>query len=99
MTQSLLYLLAGLGLVLVAMRGLFAAPHLLRKILALNLLGSGVCLVLVALASRAPAPTVDPVPHALVLTGIVVAVSATAFGIALARRWFRDTGRCALPGE
>jgi len=28
----------------------------------------------------------DPVPHALVLTGIVVAVSATAMALALGRR-------------
>ena len=34
--------------------------------------------------------TADPVPHALVLTGIVVAVSATALGVALERRRRRN---------
>ena len=45
----------------------------------------GVFMMLVALASRTTgiATRPDPVPHAMVLTGIVVAVSATALGLAL----------------
>ena len=38
----------------------------------------------------------DPVPQALVITGIVVAFSATALAIALLLRLFRETGRANL---
>lgn len=84
MTVVLPYALAGVLLFATGLGGLFFCPDLLRKILAVNLSGSGVFLVLIALARRQPeAP--DPVPHALVLTGIVVAVSATAVALALYR--------------
>jgi multicomponent Na+:H+ antiporter subunit C len=51
----------------------------------------------VAYRNRAEAP--DPVPHAMVLTGIVVAVSATAFALSLVRRLHARTGRVTLDDE
>ncbi len=59
---------------------------LLRQLIALNIMGAGVFHVLIAIAYRGDDVTPDPVPHALVLTGIVVAVSATALAIALINR-------------
>ena len=98
MSLSLMYAFAGIGLFLVGLHGLIVYAHLLRKILALNVMGSGVFLVLVALARRAgQAP--DPVPHAMVITGIVVAVSATALALVLLRRLKEKTGRTELPEE
>lgn len=91
MSRWTLYAMSGIGVATVALYGLFACEHLVRKIIAANLLGSGVFLVLVASARRAPSPPPDPVPHALVLTGVVVSVSATALALALARR--RDEAR------
>ncbi len=38
----------------------------------------------------------DPVPQALVITGIVVAFSATALAVALLLRLFAETGRATL---
>jgi multicomponent Na+:H+ antiporter subunit C len=43
-------------------------------------------MVLIAVAYGGAGGVPDPIPHALVLTGIVVAVSATALGLALGRR-------------
>ena len=63
-------------------------PHPLRRLLAINLVGNGVFLALILIARRLPDGP-DPVPHAMVLTGIVIAVSATAFGLALIRRQAR----------
>lgn len=86
--MSLSALLYGIGGVLLFGLGLYGAvvrPELLRKVLAVNVAGSGVFLLLVAFAYR-PAGAPDPIPHALVLTGIVVAVSATALALALIRR-------------
>ncbi len=59
---------------------------LLRKLIALNVMGAGVFHILVAVAYRGTETAPDPVPHALVLTGIVVAVSATALALALGQR-------------
>ena len=86
LTPVLIYALAGVLLFSMGLSGLFFCAHWLRKILAVNLAGSGVFLILVALARRQDDAPPDPVPHALVLTGIVVAVSATAAALALYRR-------------
>jgi len=90
MTTALLYGLAGIGLAALGLRGSLAQVSLLRRLLALNLMGSGVFLMLGAVAYRGPGLSTDPVPQALVLTGIVVAVSATALALALGRR-LRET--------
>ncbi len=90
MTTALLYGLAGIGLAALGLRGSLAQVSLLRRLLALNLMGSGVFLMLGAVAYRGPGLSPDPVPQALVLTGIVVAVSATALALALGRR-LRET--------
>jgi multicomponent Na+:H+ antiporter subunit C len=71
--------------------GLFAAvAHRtpLRRILGINLLGCGIFLAFGIAARRGAAAglTGDPVPHALVITGVVVAFAATAMALALMRR-------------
>jgi multicomponent Na+:H+ antiporter subunit C len=96
-TQVTLYAATGLLLFCTGLYGLLAREHLLRKILALNVMGTGIFLFLVAVARREPELPPDPVPHAMVLTGIVVTVSATAFVLALARRYYAETGRTRLP--
>ena len=94
MTAGLIYALAGALLFILGATGVILLAHLLRKILAFNLMGSGACLVLVGLAQRHGG--VDPVPQAMVLTGIVVAVAATALALALLRRLHDLTGRTRL---
>ena len=97
MSAALLYALAGAALFAIGVAGLLLQPHLLRKILAFNILGSGAFLVLVGLGQRDG--SVDPVPQAMVLTGIVVAIAATALALALARRLFDLDGRMRLPED
>lgn len=84
MTPGLIYALAGVALFALGLAGVILLGHALRRILAFNLMDSGAFLVLVGLAQRDGG--VDPVPQAMVLTGIVVAVAATALALALARR-------------
>jgi multicomponent Na+:H+ antiporter subunit C len=95
MSQPLLFMLTAAALFGIGVYGLLSRPQLLRRILALNMMGNGVFLLLVSFARRDPA-TIDPVPHAMVLTGIVIAVSATAFALALVRRLYLETGRPGL---
>ncbi|MES0873670.1 NADH-quinone oxidoreductase subunit K [Sinimarinibacterium thermocellulolyticum] len=101
MSLALLYGLAGIVLVAMGLYAALVARHVLRRLLGLNVLGAGVFMMLVALASRAvdSAGRPDPVPHAMVLTGIVVAVSATALALALLRRMHRHDGSAQLPED
>lgn len=86
MDSALLYALTGVGLFAVGLYGTIARGRPLRQVLAVNVCGSGVFLFLVASAARPEAPMIDPVPHALVLTGLVVAISATALALTLIGR-------------
>jgi multicomponent Na+:H+ antiporter subunit C len=61
--------------------GLFSHAHLLRRIVAFNVIGSGVFLMFGAMAARLPQAGADPVPQAMVITGIVVALAATALAV------------------
>ena len=96
MTQETAYALAGALLFCLGLFGVFLVPHLLKRIMALNVTAIGVFLVLVAVAKRNAAPEPDPVPHAMLLTGIVVAISASAFAIRLARSYFDASGEVDL---
>ena len=78
--------LTGVGLFALGLRGTLLHAAVLARILAINVCGAGVFLIFVSVAYRGPVQAADPVPHALVLTGIVVAVSATALALALGRR-------------
>ncbi len=78
--------LFGLGLY-----GLVVEPQPLRKILAFNLMGNGVFLLFGVAGMRGTMAGGaglggDPVPQALVITGIVVAFAATALATALLLR-------------
>ncbi len=99
MSAPYIYALVGVGLFSVGFYALVVHAHLLRKILAVNVMGSGVFVVLVALARRSGDMTPDPVPHAMVITGIVVAVSATALGLGLMLKVEAATGQARLPEQ
>jgi multicomponent Na+:H+ antiporter subunit C len=94
MSLPLLYTLVGVVLFTIGVAGVILRRHLVRRILAFNIMGSGIFLVLVGLAQRNGIP--DPVPQAMVLTGIVVAIAATALALALARRLLNLTGSMQL---
>jgi multicomponent Na+:H+ antiporter subunit C len=96
---TVFYTLGGVVLFATGLYALIVYSHLLRKILAINVCGSGVFLCLVATAHRVPDAAPDPVPHAMVLTGIVVAVSATALALALTCHFQKSTGRITLPED
>jgi multicomponent Na+:H+ antiporter subunit C len=82
----MIYGLAGILLFTFALRVALSRVAFLRRVLAINVAGAGLFLVFISSAYKGVGQPADPVPHALVLTGIVVAFSATALAIALARR-------------
>ncbi|MCC5974987.1 MAG: NADH-quinone oxidoreductase subunit K [Rubellimicrobium sp.] len=91
------YAVTGAILIALGFYGLVAAHHLLRRVVAFNVIGSGVFLHLGAYATRYGPP--DPVPQALIITGIVVALSATALAVGLVVAHALASGRVALPEE
>jgi multicomponent Na+:H+ antiporter subunit C len=87
-TSQVLYPLAGVVVLALGLAGLVTRPHLLTKVLAFNLMATGASLLLVGLGHDGTASS-DPVPQAMVLTGIVVSVSATAVALAIIARLSR----------
>ena len=101
MTIILIFAVCASALIGLGLYGLIVNPHPLRKLLAVNVLGSGVFLMFGVIARRGAAAGLggDPVPQAMVITAIVVAFSATALGVAMLLRLNKDTGRVTLAAD
>jgi multicomponent Na+:H+ antiporter subunit C len=98
MSDATLFGLVAAALIGVGLYGLIVNPQPLRKILAFNVIGSGVFLLFGVIARRGAAAGLggDPVPQALLITGIVVAFSATAIAVTVLLRLFEETGTTTL---
>lgn len=85
---GVLFGLCGAALVGIGLFSVATHPGLLRRIVGCNILGAGIFLVFGAVARRGDGAgfSADPVPQALVITGIVVAFSASALAVALLKR-------------
>ena len=97
-------------LLLIGLYGMLARHNLVKKLMAMNILQVAVILFFVALAEKtgATAPIevkglydvgayVNPLPHALMLTAIVVGVSTTGVALALLIRIHRHFGTLEEP--
>jgi multicomponent Na+:H+ antiporter subunit C len=96
---ALIYALCGATLVGIGLWGFVSRRHLVRRVLAFNVIGSGIFLLFGATAYRRPALGADPVPQALIITGIVVALSLTALMVALIVRYAALSGSAILPED
>ena len=98
MTPAVLAGMVGAAVVGLGLYGLIVDPQPLRKLLAFNLIGSGVFLIFGIVARRGAAAgfEFDPVPQAMVITGIVVAFAASALAVALILRLSETSGRVTL---
>ena len=88
----------GAALVGLGLYALIVNREPIKKLLAFNLIGSGVFLVFGIVARRGAVGVFpfDPVPQAMVITGIVVAFAASALAVALMLRLAEETGRVTL---
>ncbi|MGC0272411.1 NADH-quinone oxidoreductase subunit K [Pseudactinotalea sp. Z1739] len=82
--RSDVFVILAVALAVLGIVRLLTTTDLVRRVIALNIASGGVLMVLVALAARTDPP--DTVPHALVLTGIVITVSVTGLALVLIRR-------------
>jgi multicomponent Na+:H+ antiporter subunit C len=85
MSTTLIYGACGIALVAIGLYRAVLAANLIRRVIAINVVAVGISSVLLATAYR-EGGSADPVPHAFVLTGIVVLVSTTAVALTLIRR-------------
>lgn len=85
MTTLQLFTYAGAFILVAGVAATLLVRDLIRRLIALNVASGGVMLLLLALADRGDGEP-DPVPQALVLTGIVVMAAVTGIAIVLARR-------------
>ncbi len=92
-------------LVLLGLYGMLAQSNLVRKLLAMNILQVAVIMFFISLAAKTGAQPpiagdgplvasayVNPLPHALMLTAIVVGVATTGLASAFLIRIYRDYG-------
>ena len=97
------YELASMLLFVIGFLILLLQRNLIKKIIGMNIMDTSVFLFLAAkgyIAGRMSpiirdgvtdaSLYINPIPSGLVLTGIVVAVSTTAFALALALRWYQQ---------
>lgn len=98
MNVDFLFAMTACALIGIGLYGLVVQPHPLRKIVAFNVMGTGVFLLFGALAKRGAAAGLpaDPVPQALLITAIVVAFAATAVAVAVLLRLIETTGSASL---
>lgn len=98
MGAGTLFGLCAAGLVGLGLYALIINPQPLRKIVAFNVVGGGVFLLFGSIAHRGAAMGWggDPVPQALLITGLVVAFCATALALAVLLRLFDESGSVTL---
>jgi multicomponent Na+:H+ antiporter subunit C len=101
MSVEMVFAVTACALVGIGLYGLIAQPHPLRKLVAFNVMGTGVFVLFGALARRGAAAglAADPVPQALLITAIVVAFAATAMTVALLLRLIESTDSASLTSE
>ena len=94
------------ALLLVGIYGTLVTPNLVRKLMAMNILQVAVILFFITVAAKTDATVpvvlhgepavaaryVNPLPHALMLTAIVVSISTTGVALALVIQIHRRYG-------
>lgn len=88
------YLLLGVVVAVAGMVRMLLVRDPVARLIAMNVVGAGSLLILIALAARSS--PIDPVLSALVITGLVITVAFTGVGAVLIRR-IEDDDRDGAP--
>jgi len=98
--------IVGLSLIVIGLYGIVSTKHVIRMLIALNILevGANIWIISIGYVKGGVAPIytgeaasvasrfVDPLPQAMVLTAIVIGFGVTALGLAFARRMYAQYG-------
>ncbi len=97
----MIFYVASIALILIGMYAVLVKKNLIKIVIGLTIIDSGVNLLLIAIgyvkdgtapifsnSSLTPNQMVDPVPQALVLTAIVIGLGVTAVALALVIRLY-----------
>ncbi len=103
MSLQTLFFINAAALVFIGVFGIITRKNLIKILLSINILETGVNLLLIAIGWRpgsyAPIVTrlhsdivnfVDPLPQAMVLTAIVIAFGTTAVGLVVVINYFKS---------
>ena len=102
--------LISLVLVLLGIYGLLTQRHIIKMLVAINIMEIGINLFIISVgyvpegvapilskwATNSNLVFVDPLPQALVLTAIVIGVGTTALGLVIARKIYETYGTYEL---
>lgn len=99
------YYMVAIILFVIGMFTMLTHANMIKKVIAMNIMDAAVFLMFVAVgyAHGSSAPIIrdgseilyaNPLPGALILTGIVVAVSVTAYALSLIVKIYRYYGTC-----
>ena len=107
--NNYIYYIGALGLILIGLYIILVKRNLIKVIIGLSILDTGINLFLISIGyvSEGTAPIfekgeaklarmVDPVPQALVLTAIVIGVAVLALALSLAIRLYHHYGTLNL---
>lgn len=111
--ETILFALSGISLVMVGIFGILTKKNIIKILLGLNLMETGINLFVVAMGffkgGKAPIITgsftasslnfVDPLPQALVLTSIVIGLGTTALALTLTLNYFREHKHIEFRGD
>ena len=104
--ETLLFIISAVALVMTGLFGILTRRNIVKILLAVNILETGINLLVVALGYFAGGAVpiisgpvdasrlafVDPLPHALVLTSIVIGLGTTALALTMTLNYFRNHG-------
>ncbi len=99
------YYMAAIVLFVIGVHTMLTHANMIKKVIAMNIMDASVFLLFVAagytyggkapiIGDQAGVVYVNPLPGSLILTGIVVAVSVTAYALSLVIRIHRYYGTC-----
>lgn len=101
--ESILVAAGAFGLVLAGLYGTLTGRSMMRALLALNIVGTGINLTLVALAggtgpwidraSNSASSPVDPIPQTMAVLSMIFLLGITAIVLALVSKRLRPTPR------
>jgi len=101
----MIYYIGALGLIFIGLFIIMTRHNLIKMIIGLNIMDTGVNLFLISIGYKSegtapifsklginPGAMVDPTPQALVLTAIVIGVAVIAMALSLAIRLYQHYG-------